>query len=208
MLFIIRNKENYTNIKRILNIILAFIIYYLIAYLLWYKYNAPNIFTHLLKFANQNINNDYFYYLKSLYYFDLSPIVFILFIISVIYFLFKRKNIYIFISFLFILFIFSLSNNRVSRHLFPVIIFCPILISLFIFQIKNIFIKKSSIFLISFVLFLQFISINFCNFKYFSDGKYSFFNYNYFKGITCYNYKPKNETYKQQYDNLKKHIVQ
>ncbi len=203
LLFIIRNKENYTDIKRFLNILLSFIVSYLIAYFLWYKYNAPNIFTHLLNFANDNINTDYFYYIKSFYYFDLSPIIFILFIISAIYSLFKRKNLYILVSFLLILFIFSLSGNKVSRHIFPIIIFCPILISLFVFQMKNNFIKKSLIFLISFVLFLQFIFINFCDFKYFSNDKSSFFNYNYFKGITYYNYKPRIETYKQQYERLK-----
>ena len=204
ILFIFVNKENYTDIKRILNIILSFLCSYFFAYILWYRNNAPNIFTHLLRFANENINSDYLYYVKSLYYFDLSPIIFILFIISIIYlFLFKRKFLYIFISFLFVLFIFSISKNKVSRHIFPLIIFCPILISLFVFQIKNIFIKKALIFLISFVLCFQFITINFFNFKYFSNDKALFFNYNYFKGITYYNYKPRMETYKQQYEYLK-----
>lgn len=202
ILFIIVNKENYTNIKRLLSILLSFSASYFFAYILWYKYNAPNIFTHLLNFANENINNDYLYYLKSLYYFDLTPIIFILFIISLICLIFKKKYFYISISFLFILFVFSLSKNKVSRHIFPLIIFCPILISLFLFQIKNIFVKKSLIFLIPFFLFFQFLAINFFNFKYFSENSL-FYGYNYFKGITYYNYKSKIQTYKQQIEYLK-----
>ena len=201
LLFIIINKENFKDIKRFLNIILSFIFSYIIAYFLWYKYNAPNIFHHLLNFASDNINNDYFYYLKSLYYFDLSPIIFILFTFSMLYFLVKRKYYHIIFSFIFVIFVFSLSGNKVSRHIFPIIIFCPIIISLFIFHIKNIFVRKGAIFIICVVLAFQFISVNFFNIKYFLSG--NFFGYNYFKGVTYYNYESKTETYKQQLEYLK-----
>ena len=201
LLFISANKENYTNVKRIINIISAFIFSYLIAYFLWYKYGAPNIFQHLLKFASEKINADFFYYLKSFFFIDISPLIFVLFVISVIFFILKRKHSGIITSFLFVLFIFSLSENKVSRHIFPLLIFCPILISLFVFQIKNVFIKRTLVITILCVLSIQFIAINFFNLKIFTSG--NFYKYNYFKGITYYNYKPGTDTYKKQYEYFK-----
>ena len=201
LLFIIINKENYKNIRRFVGIILSFLCSYICSYFLWYKYNAPNIFQHLLNFAKDSINDDYLYYLKSLCLFDFSPIVFVLFVISIIYFLSKKKHIHIVFSFVFILFIFSLSENRVSRHIFPLLIFAPILISLFIFQIRDVYIKKMIVFFVFFILFLQFVTINFLNFKYFING--NFYDYNFFKGVTYYDYTSKMQTYKQQYEYLK-----
>lgn len=201
LLFISANKENYKNSKRIINIIISFFCSYVIAYFMWYGNNAPNIFQHLLYYAKDMNNCDFFYYIKSFYYFDLSPLVFILLAFSIIYLLFSRKHLYILISFLFVLFVFSLSTNKVSRHIFPIIVFCPILMALFIFQIKNIFIKRSLILIICFVLSSQFILINFSHIKYFRSG--NFYGYNYFKSVTYYDYKSKIQTYKQQYDYLK-----
>ena len=120
------------------------------------------------------------------------------------YLLLKKQYINIIVSFLFILFLFSLSGNKVSRHIFPAIIFCPILISLFIFRIKNNFLKKSTVFIICFILLIQFVSVNFFNINYFVSGK--FYGYNYFKGLTYYNYKSKIETYKQQMEYLKSYL--
>jgi len=201
LLFILANKENYKSSKRIINIIISFFCSYVVAYFIWYGNNAPNIFRHLLYYAKDMNNCDFFYYIKSFYYFDLSPFVFILLVLSIIYLLFNRKHLYILISFLFVLFIFSLSTNKVSRHVFPVIIFCPILIALFLFQIKNTFIKRSLIFIICFVLLSQFILINFFHIKYFTSG--NFYGYNYFKSVTYYDYKSEIQTYKQQYEYLK-----
>ena len=200
LLFIVVNKKNYTDIKNFFSILIAFLCSYIFAYILWYN-NTNNIFSHLLYYAKQDFNNDYLYYIKSLYFFDMSPFISVLFIISTIYFIFKKKHLYIFLSFWFILFIFSLSGNKVSRHIFPIIIFPPILISLFIFQIRNIIIRRLLIFIICFILLLQFITINFFNFKFFISG--DFYNYNFFKGVTYYKYKSKINTYKQQYEYLK-----
>ena len=201
LLFILIDRKNYINIKRILTILLVFFVSYMFAYILWYQHNAPNIFSHLLKYAVDDINKDYFYYIKSLYFFCISPIIFILFVISSIYFIIKKQHLTIIFSFLFILFIFSLSTNKVSRHIVPVILFLPILISLFIFQIKNIYTKRIFLLIVCLFIFFQYIFINYTKIKLFSQN--NFYKYNFFKGVTYYNYKSKIQTYKQQYEYLK-----
>ncbi|MEA5001571.1 MAG: glycosyltransferase family 39 protein [Endomicrobiaceae bacterium] len=191
-------KENYKNIQRNILIMSDFAAAVLFSYAVWYIYNAPNIFSHLYKYASEIINPDSFFYLKSLYYFDVTPVIFILSVISLAYFISIKKYLKITLSLIFIIFLFSLSGNKVSRHIFPALIFCSIISSLFIFEIKNYYIKRTIIFLISIFLITQFMLISYSNCLNFKSG--NFYGYNSFRGITYFDYKPNMETYKAQYE--------
>lgn len=196
-LFIL-GKENYKNVSRNILIISDFAAAMLLSYAVWYIYNAPNIFAHLYKYASEIINPDKFFYLKSLYYFDVTPVLSVLSVISIAYFVFAKKYLKITASFIFVIFLFSLSGNKVSRHIFPALIFCSIISSFFIFEIKSYYIKRIIIVLILIFLITQFILISYSNCLNFKSG--NFYGYNSFRGITYFDYKPNIETYKAQYE--------
>ncbi|MGE4384306.1 MAG: ArnT family glycosyltransferase [Endomicrobiaceae bacterium] len=191
-------KENYKNMSRNIFIISDFVAAILLSYAVWYFYNAPNIFAHLYKYASEIINSDKWFYLKSLYYFDITPLIFILSVIAMAYFIFIKKYFKITASLIFIILLFSLSCNKVSRHIFPALIFCSIISSLFIFEIKNCYIKRIIIILMSIFLITQFMLISYSNCSNFKYG--NFYGYNSFRGITYFDYKPNMETYKAQYE--------
>jgi len=196
LLFFIK-KESYKELTKNIFIIINFIIAAVLSYVIWYFYNAKNIFSHLYKYSTEVINSDVLFYLKSLYYFDITPIFVILSIIGILYFIFRKKYYTIIFSIVFIILLFSLSGNKVSRHIFPVIMFFSIISSLFIFEIKNIYIKRITVFLISAFLIVQFILINYSTCSNFKSG--NFYGYNSFRGITYYDYQSNLATYKSQY---------
>lgn len=200
LIFAVFSKGNYKTLSNIVNIGIVFLFSFLVSYLLWYYLNAPNIFKHLLKYSKETFNTDYLYYLKSFYYFDISSIISFLFIAACIFLIFKKKYIHFVISFFFIIVIFSLSGNKVSRHIFPVIIFCPIIISLFIFNIRHRYVKNILISIILLLLPVQYFMINYLPYRYYFVNH----SYNFFRGVTFYDYKPMIQTYKQQYEHLTK----
>ena len=200
LFLIFTSQRNYKNISNLINILLIFAFSFSVSYLLWYYLNAPNIFAHLLKYSKEVLNTDYLYYLKSFYYFDVSPFISLIFIMSSMFLVFKKKHISFIICFIFIIVIFSLSGNKVSRHIAPAIIFCPIIISLCVFDIKYKYIRKILICLILIVLPIQYFIIN-----YFPAKMINFnYGYNYFRGVTFYDYVSSLQTYKQQYEYLEK----
>jgi len=196
LLFFVK-KENYKELTKNIFFFIDFILAIILSYIVWYFDNAKNIFLHLYKYSTEVINSDLLFYLKSLYYFDITPIIVILSIISVLYFVFRKKYYTIILSIVFIVLLFSLSGNKVSRHIFPVIMFFSILSSLFIFEIKNIYIRRIFIFLICILMIIQFVLINYSSFQNFKSG--NFYGYNSFRGITYYDYQSNLETYKSQY---------
>ncbi|GAB1401589.1 hypothetical protein MASR1M68_05000 [Elusimicrobiota bacterium] len=190
------------NIKNFTKILLLFFIATALAHLAWYYYLPNNIFVHLLNFSKIKDVPDYLFYFKDFYFFSLTPVVFIFWIIATIFFVVKKKN-YIWISApLFILFLFSLSTNKVTRHIFPVIIFIPIIITLFIYELKNIILKKSIIiFLITLMLF-QFFLINYSSLRCYREKNFNDFNQ--FGALSFAFYVPESETYGHKYNMLRK----
>ena len=174
------------------------------AYALWYVYLSDNIFVHLLNYAKENINADYFFYFKELYFFGATPPAALLFAAAALYFLLNKKYYIWFLTPLLILAIFSLSGNKVARHVFPVIIFMPIATTLFLFEIKNALFRKISILMLILIMILQFFLINYSQIQYYRKEKFNIFND--FKGISFAFYYPENTTYKMQYDMLKNTI--
>lgn len=190
----------YTNYKSIKNNVILFISFFLafiLAYIAWFCYLPVNIFVHLINYAKDNINMDYFFYFKDYFYFSLTPFVSIFWIIATGYFIFKKKNFLWILNPLLILFIFSVSGNKVIRHMFPVIIFIPVLITLFIYEIKNNSLRRFIIAFSIIFMFLQFLIINYSDNRYYRQSKFNV--YNSFKALNYAFYIPKTETYKMQY---------
>lgn len=201
LMFAIFDKKHY-EIKTIIKIFLFFSISIIIAHILWYYYLPDNIFNHLTNYGKIDDVSDHLFYFKNFYYFSLTPVVTLFWIIATIYFVINKKN-YLWITApLFILFIFSLSPNKVTRHIFPVVIFIPIIITMFIFEIKNLILKKSIIlFLVIFMLF-QFFLINYSSVKYYRVK--SFNDFNQLTALSYAFYIPKIETYEYKYKILKR----
>ncbi|MDD3064819.1 MAG: glycosyltransferase family 39 protein [Endomicrobiaceae bacterium] len=190
-------KSPVNNTKKIINIILSFGFSLITAYILWYYYLPDNLFYHLIKYAKDNIQTDYFFYLKDFYYFSISPFICISFIFAAVYFIFKKKYLLFILTPLLILFIFSLSPNKVTRHIYPVIIFIPILITFFIYEIKNTVLRNAFVLIFVFFMVLQFILINYSENTYYREKKFN--DYNQFKGLAYAFAIPKTETYKMQH---------
>lgn len=192
-------KQKCIDMKEISIFFVLIIISVLISYFLWYYHNFFNIFAKLNEYAKENWNYEKFYYIKSLFHFDISYIIFSFFLISIIFcFVKKNRKTYPFIiSFIYVFFLFFFfSKNSMSRHLFPIIPFVAIVISLFIFDIKNLLIRKYVILFLVLMLFFQYFFINYSDF--FMKG--NFYKYNFFKGITYYKYIPIMNTYRQEYE--------
>lgn len=202
LMFAIYTGTHKITAKKVIRTFFIFISAVIIAYMLWYFYLPNNIVIHLLNFSKINDVSDYFFYFKDFYFFSLTPVIVISWVIATVYFGIKKKN-HLWISApLFILFIFSLSSNKVTRHIFPVIIFIPIIITLFVFEIKNLILKKSIIlFLIVFML-LQFFLINYSYVRYYREK--SFNGFNQFGALSYAFYVPEFETYKYKYNMLKR----
>lgn len=195
-------KQKYIDIKKIFILFVLILCSFIISYFLWYYHNFSNVFAELLKYSKETWNYERFYYIKSLFCFDISYILFIFFLISIIFcFIKKNKKSYPFIlSFVYIFFLFLFfSKNSMSRHILPIIPFVAMVVSLFVFSINNTAIRKSFIMSIVLILFVQYILVNYSNI--FMEG--NFYKYNFFKGLTYYKYLPEKETCKQDYEQLK-----
>ncbi len=197
------NKKN-INIFNILYIFSLMAVASAAAYLFWYAYLNDNIFVHLINYAKENLNADYFFYFKELYFFGASQPLALLFAAASLYFLLNKKYYIWFLTPLILLAIFSVSGNKVTRHIFPVIIFMPVVITLFLFEIKNAFFRKTCILLLILTMTLQFFLINYSQIQYYRKEKFNIFNH--FKGISFAFYYPEDTTYKMQYDMLKNTI--
>jgi hypothetical protein len=105
-------------------------------------------------------NQDFLFYLKSLFFRQLFPIYFLLFLISVIFFIKKRKY-FIPVMIFILLVLFSLSTNKEDRYILPIFPYIAIMISAWGLSLPRI--KRVLVPSIIFFSFFQFFLICYGN---------------------------------------------
>ncbi|MCX5714495.1 MAG: glycosyltransferase family 39 protein [Candidatus Omnitrophica bacterium] len=156
LLYFFLQPENRKDWKRMIGLLFSITISLILAWL-WYSYPGKVGFKTLYYVIFQcRDNHDPLFYLKSLFFHQLFPIFFGLFIISLLYFIIKKKF-FLPAMIIVLISIFSLANNKEYRFILPTLPYFAVMIASSVASMQKL--KRFAIMALVILSFVQFFTI-------------------------------------------------